>query len=420
VDESVELRWLQVLGEVLTSGHLMQADEVATKVNEALSRLGMAATIFLVDHEQVALRALPIPGMDTPEPVPVDGSRAGRAFRLVGPEADPDRPGRLWMPLLNGTERYGVVAFILPDGVDPQDSAWQHRCELLAGLAGHLVHSKISHGDTLPVARRSQPMTVAAEMMWQLLPQLTSSHERLALTAILQPCYDLGGDGFDYAVDGDVARLVIWDAMGRGLSAAVAGAVAISAIRAARRAGASLFEQARNADAALVDQFGPTEQVRFVTAVLMDVNLDSGQISYVNAGHPLPLLLRHRKLVSPMPAGRRMPLGVSDIGDGVAEDFLHPGDRLLLYTDGVTEARAHDGSRFGTERLIKLAEHGEQGGLPPPETLRRLALAITAHQAGPLSDDATLMLVHWSPTAAKRTVTGSPFPAAPSEGDNQP
>jgi serine phosphatase RsbU (regulator of sigma subunit) len=74
------------------------------------------------------------------------------------------------------------------------------------------------HGDTLPVARRSQPMTVAAEMMWQLLPQLTSSHERLALTAILQPCYDIGGDGFDYAVDGDVARLVIWDAMGRGLS----------------------------------------------------------------------------------------------------------------------------------------------------------------------------------------------------------
>jgi hypothetical protein len=135
VDESVELRWLQVLSEVLTSAHLMQADQLAPKVNEALSRLGMAATIFLVDHEQATLRALPIPGMDTPEPVPVDGSQAGRAFTLVGPEADPDRPGWLWMPLLNGTERFGVVAFILPDGVDPHDSAWQHRCELLAGLA---------------------------------------------------------------------------------------------------------------------------------------------------------------------------------------------------------------------------------------------------------------------------------------------
>ena len=65
-----------------------------------------------------------------------------------------------------------------------------------------------------------------------------------------------------------------------------------------------------------------------------------------------------------------------------------------------------------------LAEEGERAGLPAPETLRRLALAVSRHQDGPPRDDATLMLMHWSRTAAVRTVTGPPFPAPPREGDH--
>ena len=418
MDESTELRWLQVFGEVLASSHLTQADELAPTVDAALMRLGMSATVFLVDHEQIMLRALPVPGRATPEPIPLDGSLPGRAFALVRSEPGIESPDLLWTPLLNGTERLGVIRFALPDGVDTCDSIWQRRCELLAGMTAHLVTAKSFHGDILHVTRRSQPMTTAAELMWKVLPPLTSSHERLALTAILQPCYDIGGDGFDYAVDGDHARLVIWDAMGRGLPAAVAGAVGISAIRAARRAGADLVEQASAADADLAEQFGSTGRIRFVTALLIDLDLETGHLRYLNAGHPLPLLLRDRKLVGPLRAGKRMPLGVPEVGDGVAEEVLQLGDRLLLYTDGVTEARAHDGSRFGTERLVCLAEDGERAGLPAPETLRRLALAVTRHQDGPPRDDATLMLMHWSRAAALRTVTRPPFPAPPREGEH--
>jgi phosphoserine phosphatase RsbU/P len=418
VDESTELGWLQAFGELLASSHLTQADELAGKVDAAVQRLGMSATVFLVDHEQVMMRALPVPGRAAPRPVPVDGSLAGRAFTLVQPEPDPGSPGLLWTPLLNGTERLGVIGFVLPGGVDARESVWQRRCELMAGMTAHLVTAKSFHGDILPVTRRSQPMTTAAELMWKVLPPLTSSHERLALTSILQPCYDIGGDGFDYAVDGDHARLVIWDAMGRGLPAAVAGAVAISAIRAARRAGADLAEQAHAADTDLTEQFDPTGQIRFVTALLLDADLETGHLRYLNAGHLPPLLLRKGKLVSALRSGKRMPLGVPEVGDGVAEETLLAGDRLLLYTDGVTEARAHDGSRFGTDRLVSLAEEAEQAGLPAPETLRRLALAVARHQDGPPRDDATLMLLHWSRDAALRTVTGPPFPAPPSEGDH--
>jgi sigma-B regulation protein RsbU (phosphoserine phosphatase) len=413
----MELRWLQALGEVLASSHLTQADELAMTVDTAVRHLGMSVTVFLVDHEQVMLRALPVPDRVTPEPIAVDGSLPGRVFTLVKPE--PDAPGGLlWTPLLNGTERLGVVGFALPEGVDAHDSAWQQRCGLLAAMTAHLITAKSLHGDILHVTRRSQPMTTAAELMWKVLPPLTSSHGRLALSAILQPCYDIGGDGFDYAIDGDQVRLVVWDAMGRGLPAAVAGAVAISAIRAARRAGANLVEQALAADAELTTQFGPTGRIRFVTALLVDLDLETGRLCYVNAGHPRPLLLRKQKLVGPLEAGRRLPLGIVDDGEAMAEDVLEPGDRLLLYTDGVTEARAHDGGLFGVDRLVALAEEGERDGLPAPETLRRLALAVAAHQAGPLRDDATLMLLHWSHAAAMRTVTGPPFPEAPGEGES--
>jgi sigma-B regulation protein RsbU (phosphoserine phosphatase) len=88
----------------------------------------------------------------------------------------------------------------------------------------------------------------------------------------------------------------------------------------------------------------------------------------------------------------------------VAEERLEPGDRLVLYTDGVTEARAVGGERFGLDRLVDLVERHAGAGLPAPETLRRLAHAVIGHQAGPPADDATLMLVEWSTAASKRTV----------------
>jgi serine phosphatase RsbU (regulator of sigma subunit) len=70
---------------------------------------------------------------------------------------------------------------------------------------------------------------------------------------------------------------------------------------------------------------------------------------------------------------------------------------LLLYTDGITEARDARGRFFGTDRLIDFAERSGADGLPAPETLRRLAHAVLEHQRGLLQDDATLLMVDWRP-----------------------
>jgi serine phosphatase RsbU (regulator of sigma subunit) len=85
----------------------------------------------------------------------------------------------------------------------------------------------------------------------------------------------------------------------------------------------------------------------------------------------------------------------------VAVERFEPDDRLLFYTDGVTEARDGEGRMFGVERLVDAAERHAAAGLPPAETARRLAHAVIRHG---VTDDATLALLEWSPAAARGSI----------------
>jgi phosphoserine phosphatase RsbU/P len=120
-------------------------------------------------------------------------------------------------------------------------------------------------------------------------------------------------------------------------------------------------------------------------------------LSYLVAGHPPPLLLHANGTVDLLQYGRRVPLGISGDDVEVVHENLERGDRLLFYTDGITEARDACGRPFGTDRLIKFAERSGTDGLPAPETLRRLTHDILEHQGGLLQDDATLLMLDWRP-----------------------
>jgi hypothetical protein len=430
MDQATDVRWFEALREILRRSHLWQPDELAPVVDAALSRLRVRSRIWMIDYEQTMLHPLPHPGRDTPEPLPVDGSLAGRAFgRVSSARAEDGR--RWWVPMVDGTDRLGVIEFVTtpgpesrgPESRDPESggpepdasesAAFEPAasepaeadllpgCEMVAGLVGHLIAITSERGDHLERARRTQPMSATSEMLWQLLPPLTASSERAVVSAILQPCYEVGGDGFDYAFDGPTMHLAVLDAAGRGLEAGLPCAVALASVRATRRAGRSLYEQARAADAALAEQFRDS---RFATAVLAELSLETGRLRYINAGHPAPLILRGGRVARELTQGRRMPLGLDDPVVEVGEEVLEPDDRLLFYTDGVTEARTPGGDRFGVPRLAGLAEKHAAAGLPAPETLRRLARAVLGHQDGPPADDATLMLVDWSAAAALKTL----------------
>jgi serine phosphatase RsbU (regulator of sigma subunit) len=114
-------------------------------------------------------------------------------------------------------------------------------------------------------------------------------------------------------------------------------------------------------------------------------------------------LLREGRLVRALEVEPLLPLGLnqqlsSPAPAPVGTEQLQPGDMLLLYTDGVIEARSPDGEFFGQDRLVDLIARNLAAGLPAPETMRRVVHALLDHQAGDLDDDATLLLVEWHGT----------------------
>ena len=389
------------LVDLLQRARLCQPDELPAEINAAVRPLGLTITIYLVDYEQHRLWPVIEPGAPRPEPLSVEGTLAGRAFGSVRTmmAGEADRPERLWVPMIDASERLGVAEVILHE-VPADLPDLREFCETLVGLIGHLLTTKMPYGDTLEQVRRTRPMTSAAELLIASLPPLTFSCHRMVVSAVLEPSYDVGGDAYDYAVDGPLAQFMVLDAMGRGMRAALTCVVAIAAMRTARRENKGLFAMARAADSAVDEHFGDQ---RFITGVLGELEMDTGRLRYINAGHPAPLLLRHGKAVRVLTGGRRMPLGLNDSIVEVAEEILEPGDRLLLYTDGVIEARDDAGELFGTERLVDLAERSAVAELPAPETLRRLAHSVMEHQGGLPTDDATILLVEWSEKAAERT-----------------
>lgn len=380
---------------LLRRAHRWRPDEIAAVVDAELAPLGVTAVIHLIDHEQRVLRPLPHPGTPPRAPLPVAGTVGGHAFATVRTRYDRSG-GRWWVPLVDGTDRHGVVALSGP-GPDADPAP----LEMLAALLGHLIVTTEPRGDHVERQRRSRHMSPAAELLLKVLPPLTASSDRVALSAVLEPCYEVGGDGFDYAFDGDRVSLVLLDAVGRGLRAALAGVTALSAVRSARRVGADLRGQTAAADAALLEQF---DDARFATAVLAELDVSTGVLTYLNAGHPPPVVLRAGMPVGRLDGGRRLPLGVAADDVAPARAVLAPGDRLLVWTDGVSDVRSASGEFFGVDRLVRLAGRHVVAGLPLPESARRLVTGVLDHQDGPPVDDATLLLLEWSRAAAERTV----------------
>jgi phosphoserine phosphatase RsbU/P len=330
--------------------------------------------------------------------MPIEGTIAGRAFAAVQPVSiapSPDERVRWWHPLLDGAERLGVVEVTAEPAVAGA-TCFRAECDTFVALLGHLVMIKKAYGDSLIVTRRTTRMSCASELLWHLLPPLTFATDRLVISAILEPTYEVGGDGFDYAVDADTAHFAILDTTGHGIRAGVGTSVALAAIRSARRADDELTAQAEAVDAVFASEL---DDRPFTTAVLARLALDTGVLTYVNAGHPAPLLLRNNRVVRRLDRGRRLPLGIDDPHTAVDEEALEPGDRLLCFTDGVVDARNGAGEPFGEGRLIDLAERQEFARLPAPETLRRLAEAVASHLDQPPADDATLLFVEWSGAA---------------------
>jgi Stage II sporulation protein E (SpoIIE) len=387
---------LAALSGLLAGTHRAPPERLAAVVAEAGAAIGVRAVLYLVDYEQRRLMPVPAGPRHTARPLGVNSTLAGRVFRTARALASQQEPGRLWMPLVDGVERLGVLGIDAGDAAGARDPVLREQCRLLAKLAGHMVVVTSHYGDELDLARRTQPRSATAELIWRLLPPLTAGTDRVTVSGLVEPAYTSGGDVFDYALSENAASLAIFDAMGHSLSAGLLSAATLAAYRSTRRDGRGLYDAARAIDETISGQ----RDDAFVTGVLAHLELNSGRLRYLAAGHPAPLLLRAGKVVRTLDDGRRMPFGLG-IGEAtVAEITLEPDDVLVLYTDGVTEGRHHSGQLFGEQRLVDFLERQAAGSEPAPETLRRLMHTVLAHQEGSLRDDATVVLAHWHPAGS--------------------
>jgi hypothetical protein len=367
-------------------------ERLPTLVVAAGRILGVGVSVHLIDPEQRHLIRMPSGDIPGGARLGVDSTLAGRAFRAVRILAS-ERDGSLWVPIVDGADRLGVMEVTPASEQDLHDPALRQQCQWLGSLLGHLIVSMQPYGDELERARLSQPRSPSAQLIWQQLPPLTAGTDAFVLAGMLEPSYDIGGDAFDYALSERTVSLGIFDAVGHGLPASLLAAAALAGYRSARRDGRSVYDQARAIDDIVANCFPGSD---FVTGVLAELDVQTGRLRYLNAGHPRPLLLRNGRVVKELTGGRRVPFGLETAGLTVGEEILQPGDWLALYTDGITEARDASGTWFGEERLVEFLTHEIAAGQPPPETVRRVTQAVLSHQNGELQDDASILLASWS------------------------
>ncbi|MEU8923584.1 PP2C family protein-serine/threonine phosphatase [Kitasatospora sp. NPDC048545] len=398
-----------VLAGLLARSREAGPTELPGLVREAARGLGAdGARVHLVDVQQRRLVLLSGPGDgqsdgdgggdrgedgDLDSQIDIEGTLGGRAYRLQQTQLSTGPSAVGWFPLVDGVERIGVLRI---EG-GPRDEGAMGRYEALAALVALLVVSKGAYSDFIVKVGRRRRMSLQAELLWSFLPPRTIGTRHVTSSAVLEPAYDVGGDAFDHSVTGGRLHVSVFDAMGHDLASGGASAVALAACRSTRRAGGGPADIARAIDGTLA-RWIPE---RLLTAVVADLDTATGELSWVNCGHPPPLLIRERRIVPDALLRRaELPLGLGFHLDGpqpVHHARLQPGDRLLVYTDGVTEARSTSGEIFGERRLTDTLVQHMAGGDPAPEALRHLIHALVTHQEHRLRDDATILLAEWHP-----------------------
>jgi sigma-B regulation protein RsbU (phosphoserine phosphatase) len=238
-------------------------------------------------------------------------------------------------------------------------------------------------------AAERRELSEALKIQQRLLPQQVPEIEGWELAVSWQPANGVGGDCFDMIRLGDTRLAIsIADVVGKGIPAALL----MSNLQAAVRAFASEAVEPQ----ALCHQVnrilcGNIAEGRFISFFYSVLDAPTGVMTYTNAGHYLPMLVRADGAVERLGAGGPV-LGVlPDAEYEQAHVGIGPGDRLVMFTDGLTEARSAADEEFGEERLLDAAVAHRACSAPALQA--RLADSVATFTGGRLQDDATLIVL---------------------------
>lgn len=321
-------------------------------------------------------------GAESAQTVPLDVGPIAEVLAQQRPVTGRTSDG--WQVLAPVTQRgevVGVLEVLLPG--EPDDDAMQ-RIRRAAHLVAFAVITNRRHTDLFEWGQRTAKLELSAEIQRRLLPgSFTCEGGAFTLSAWLEPAATIAGDTFDYSMERDLLHVSVTDAMGHGVGSALTATLCVGSLRNARRAGASLVEQAAAANGA-VQTYAKDS---FVTGLIGRVNLRTGVLALVNAGHVPPMLIRGAEITTVELAIDR-PFGLNAERNYRSNEVqLEPGDRFVIVTDGMLERRA--ASLALTDLL------GQLRPLHPREVTRHLADAVLGVAGPNLADDATILVLDW-------------------------
>lgn len=327
----------------------------------------------------------PARGRPSADVVAMADTPAGAALRTQEVQTVPSQDGdAVWVfaPVTERGEAVGVLELLLQ--TDPDLDTIGDIAAAAHALA-YVVIADRRYTDLYEWGARSRLLTLEAEIQRRLLPlSYTCEAGQFTLGGWLVPASSAGGDTFDYTLDRELLHVSMTDAMGHGVDAALLATLTVGSLRNSRRAGLSLSEQAQRANDAVIEH---ANEDQFVTGLLMAVELATGQVHVVNAGHVLPVLVRDGAW-SEVRLEPHLAFGIAPATSyGLNAFFLEPGDRLVLLTDGMLERKATQANVLG---LL-----ADVSALHPREAVQVLTAAVSTAVGADLEDDATVLVLDW-------------------------
>ncbi|GAA2016830.1 PP2C family protein-serine/threonine phosphatase [Catenulispora yoronensis] len=313
----------------------------------------------------------------------------------------------LWQTIVAGCAAAGVS---IGSYIYAHDLAGDVEVATLGAIAAVTVVSSVSLGLVGRQSRmladvRSVAETAQHVVLRDVPPELEQVRTAVAYRAAAAEAR-IGGDLYEALSTKFGDRLLIGDVRGKGLPAVEAAADVLGVFREAAHTEADLARVADRMHAMLARR--PVRDEEFVTAVLLSVDPTTPTVQVVNCGHPPPLLLRDGRVDVLAPVEPGPPLGLFDMADppGMAAApawaGFAPGDTLLLYTDGTTEARDKTGRFFDLSGFL-----ASRPTSSPADLTAQILTGLAAHVGGRLEDDVALLVVRRKPYVPQPAKSGS-------------
>jgi sigma-B regulation protein RsbU (phosphoserine phosphatase) len=404
-----EINLLYTTSEIL--GRTVALEEATGRIlSEISDTVGARKAVVLVHdttaRSLIAVAALGVPPDGVPKiPVDDEGSVSARVFRTCRPmivEADQmlwdgensfRKGDMLSVPIMwtspgGGAQPLGVVNLSDRRSGQPFSAGDQKLISAIATQIGTAIQNARLVRESLSQQRLRQEMQHAHDLQMRLLPNVDTVSATATVAARVVPAESVGGDLYNlFRLGPGKTGVMIGDVSGHGYQAALIMALTMSASAIHAQTTADPGETLGALLSSMQDELATTEM--YISLFYAVVDRNSGRLRYANAGHPHAFVIPKSGKVERLPA-LDPPLGMGTAAPSGASRPWTTGDLLLLFTDGVSDARDRQGERLGEEKIVEITRRYRDE--PPAKLLDRIFTLLDQHTGDtPRRDDLTIV-----------------------------